>query len=124
MSGILGVDNVLFDVGDLGAAREHYAGLGLVERFAFPGIAGYALGDERPGLLLREVAGCELSGPRGPHLWLEVADVAGFAAEHGIVAEQRTIRTGVVVEVTDPWGNTLGFTDYSLDPARARAQDA
>jgi hypothetical protein len=118
---ILGVDNVLFDVGDLDAARAHYAALGLVERFAFPGIAGFAIGDERPGLMLREVAGLPESDARGPHLWLEVADAASFARDHGVEAPIRAIRTGAVVEVTDAWGNTLGFTDYTTDPARARA---
>src|SRR6266699_7173713 len=54
--GVLGIDNVLFDVGDLEAARRFYGELlGLEEKFAFPrvGLVCFRLGDEEPGLLVR-----------------------------------------------------------------------
>ena len=53
---ILGVDNVLFAVGDVLVARRFYTDiLGLSEAFAFAeaGIVGYQLGTEEPGLLIR-----------------------------------------------------------------------
>ena len=75
---ILGVDNVLFAVGDVLLARRFYTDvLGLTEAFAFAeaGIVGYKLGSEEPGLLIRLdpdlVPGPPLTTPR---LWLEVPD--------------------------------------------------
>ena len=53
---ILGVDNVMFAVGDALLARRFYTDvLGLTEAFAFPeaGIVGYQLGSEEPGLVIR-----------------------------------------------------------------------
>ncbi len=44
----------------------------------------------------------------GGRVWLEVLD-APFQ-----------VATGWTVEVTDPWGNTIGFTDYTTMPARGR----
>jgi catechol 2,3-dioxygenase-like lactoylglutathione lyase family enzyme len=63
---VLGLDNVLLDVGDLEAARGFYGGrLGLGVKFDFPeaGIVGFRLGDEEPGLLVR--AGDVPPGPPG-----------------------------------------------------------
>ncbi len=118
-----GVDNVLIEVGDVERARDHYRALGFVEKFAFSGLVGFAIGDERPGLVVREVQGlAESDVAIGPHLWIEVADAAALAAHLGI-ADIREIRTGRVFEVTDPWGNTVGFTDYAHDPARARPRE-
>ena len=74
---ILGVDNVLFAVGDLATARAFYEGrLGLKVKFAAPehGIVGYALGSEEPGLVVRQEV-LSYSTPRAtPKVWLEVAD--------------------------------------------------
>jgi hypothetical protein len=66
MTGILGIDNALFDVGSLAAARTHYSALGLVEPFR--------------------------------------------------------LRTGWAAEYADPWGNVVGFTDYTREPAFARPE--
>ena len=126
--GVLGVDNVLFDVGDLGRAREFYGGLlGLEEKFAFPqaGVVCFRLGDEEPGLLVR-ASGAEPAAPRpSPRLWLEVPNARAAAttlgdAGVGLLAEPKELRTGWVVELADPWGNVIGLTDYLNDPARAR----
>jgi len=126
--GVLGVDNVLFEVGDLEGARRFYGELlGLPEKFAFPeaGLVCFRLGDEEPGLLVR--AGTVQPGPprQSPRLWLEVPNARAAAAVLGdagvaLLAEPRELRTGWVVEVADPWGNVIGLTDYSGDPARAR----
>jgi len=53
---VLGVDNVMLAVGDLGQARTFYESiLGLAVKFAVPqaGVVGYRLGGEEPGLMIR-----------------------------------------------------------------------
>jgi predicted enzyme related to lactoylglutathione lyase len=126
--GVLGIDNVLFDVGDLEAARRFYGELlGLEEKFAFPriGLVCFRLGDEEPGLLVR-ASGAEPGAPRpSPRLWLEVPNARAAAAMLGdagvgLLDEPRELRTGWVVELADPWGNVIGLADYLNDPARAR----
>ena len=73
---ILGVDNVMFAVGDALLARRFYTDvLGLTEAFAFPeaGIVGYQLGNEEPGLVIRLDPDLQPGPPRvSPRLWLEV----------------------------------------------------
>jgi predicted enzyme related to lactoylglutathione lyase len=128
---VLGLDNVLLDVGDLEVAKGFYAGrLGLGVKFDFPdaGVVGFRLGDEEAGLVVR--AGDVPPGPPrpSPRLWLEVADAreAGKAlAASGVtlLGEARELRTGWLVEVADPWGNIIGLTDYLLAPERARQRE-
>jgi catechol 2,3-dioxygenase-like lactoylglutathione lyase family enzyme len=126
---ILGVDNVLFAVGDVLQARRFYSDiLGLPEAFAFPeaGIVGYKLGGEEPGLLIRLDPDLPPGPPLAtPRLWLEVPDA--HAAEKALhskgvdpIGPVRELRTGFVIEIADPWGNVIGLTDYSLAPAMAR----
>src|SRR4029450_3691013 len=72
---VLGVDNVLLDVGDLEVAKGFYGGrLGLGVKVDFPdaGVVGFRLGDEEAGLVVR--AGDVAPGPprSSPRLWLEV----------------------------------------------------
>lgn len=130
---ILGVDNVMFVVGDALLARRFYTDvLGLTEAFAFAeaGIVGYQLGNEEAGLVIRLdpdlPAGPPLASPR---LWLEVPDAhaaESLLRERGIepLEPPRRLRTGFVVEVADPWGNVVGLTDYTLAPAMARESAA
>jgi predicted enzyme related to lactoylglutathione lyase len=127
---VLGVDNILLSVGDLNEAQRFYGEqLGLPLKFSFEaaGIAGYRLGNEEPGLLLRVAPISPAPARATPRLWLEVPD-AHIAAEHlaaqGIAVLQSPfeVATGWAVEVADPWGNVIGFTDYRKDPARARSQ--
>nr|WP_300149975.1 hypothetical protein [Propionicimonas sp.] len=51
-------------------------------------------------------------------LWFEVADAAAVAREVGTTTFP--IPTGLTAEVVDPWGNKVGFTDYTLRPELAR----
>ena len=126
---ILGVDNVLFGVGDVFEGRRFYTDiLGLPESFAFPeaGIVGYKLGGEEPGLLIRLDPDLQPGPPiASPRLWLEVPDAHAAEAalhERGVdpLGPVRELRTGFVIEIADPWGNVIGLTDYTLAPAMAR----
>jgi catechol 2,3-dioxygenase-like lactoylglutathione lyase family enzyme len=123
MIDIKGIDNVLVPVGDLDEAVEFYAGkLGLpvVFRLDGPGIVLFRLGAEPPGLLVRrdEHAGTA-TGP-APRLWLEVADARRVAET--LAETPFAVATGWTVEVSDPWGNIIGFTDYTTMPERGRAR--
>jgi predicted enzyme related to lactoylglutathione lyase len=129
---ILGVDNVLFAVGDLATARVFYEDrLGLKVKFAAPehGIVGYALGSEEPGLVVRQEVLSDSTPRATPKVWLEVADARAAAeilAGAGVLplADPFEIRTGWTVEVSDPWGNIVGLTDYVKAPAMARRPPA
>ena len=126
----LGFDNVLLTVGDLAEAVDFYdrrLGLALAFRLDGPGIALFKVGDETPGLLLRRADGYEPRRPEqtGARVWLEVRDARDAArslAEAGVepLAEPFEVATGWTVEVADPWGNVLGFTDYTKRPDAGR----
>jgi catechol 2,3-dioxygenase-like lactoylglutathione lyase family enzyme len=126
---VLGIDNVLFTVGDLPAAAEFYGarlGLPLAFRLDDRGIALFRLGDESPGLLLRAVPGePHHNNAACPRVWLEVADARAAAAElarRGLtpLRDPFPVATGWSVEIPDPWGNVVGFTDYTTMPERGR----
>jgi predicted enzyme related to lactoylglutathione lyase len=119
---VFGIDNVLFAVGDLDQAVEFYhAKLGLPVKFEVPqiGIAAFRLGDEEPGILVRAQA------ETTPRVWLEVDDARRTAEElkhQGIepLKPPFELHTGWAFEVADPWGNVIGFTDYTKDRSLAR----
>lgn len=125
---VLGIDNVFVAVGDYELALDFYAGtLGLPVKFQLPhlGIAGFHLGRDEPGLLLRAGAIHPHEPRETPRVWLEVRDARAAAAElraRGLepLADPFEVATGWTVEVADPWGNAIGLTDYSKDPTRAR----
>jgi predicted enzyme related to lactoylglutathione lyase len=124
---VRGIDNVLFTVGDLDTAVDFYAGqlcLPLAFRMDGSGIALFRLGDEPPGLLVRQgpVTG---AGEGLQRLWLEVADARATAkaladASVTILTEPFSTATGWTVEIADPWGNVVGFADYTTMPERGR----
>jgi len=125
---ILGVDNVILAVGDLREARRFYEGvLGLRVKFSDDehGILGFAIGEEEPGLVIRAQA-IEKCEPRlTPRVWLEVPDARAAAAAleasgQSLVAPPLHVGTGWTVELSDPWGNVLGLTDYVGMPSLAR----
>ena len=125
---ILGMDNVLVPVGDLGAAKEFYAGaLGLKVKFelADHGIALFSVGDEAPGIMVRVDPRAGAGTAPAMRLWLEVPDAqvaAGHLTEQGVgpLAAPFEVATGWAVEVADPWGNVIGLTDYRKRPELAR----
>lgn len=120
---VLGIDNVLFAVDDLPAAVRFYAGLGLdlVFRRDDAGLALFRLGPEPPGLLVRRRR--DGDPPAAGRVWLEVRDARAAADElagtPGLGAPF-PVATGWTVEVTDPSGNVVGFTDYHTMPERGR----
>jgi predicted enzyme related to lactoylglutathione lyase len=125
----LGFDNALLPVGDLPEAVAFYERVGLPVKFRLDeaGIALLEIGKETPGLLLRVEDGFGHRPPPWPatRLWLEVPDaraVARSLSEVGIspLDTPFSTSTGYVVEIADPWGNVIGFTDYLKRPELAR----
>ncbi|MEV6809527.1 VOC family protein [Streptomyces sp. NPDC017248] len=126
---LLGFDNVLLPVGDLGEAVAFYerAGFAVGFRLDEAGIALLRIGAETPGILLRAEEGLRQRPPHwpAPRIWLEVADARAAArdlAAAGIppLDEITQGATGWTVEIADPWGNLVGFTDYTKRPALGR----
>ncbi|MFE9608600.1 VOC family protein [Streptomyces sp. NPDC006012] len=126
---LLGFDNVLVPVGDLGEAVGFYqrAGFAVGFRFDEGGIALLKVGGETPGILLRaeEEIGYRPPPWPSPRIWLEVPDARVAArrlADAGIATldEPAAVATGWAVEIADPWGNVIGFTDYSKRPELGR----
>ncbi|MCX5368431.1 VOC family protein [Streptomyces sp. NBC_00015] len=126
---LLGFDNLLLPVGDLGEAVDFYerAGFTVGLRFDEAGIALLKVGGETPGVLLRheETLGHRPPPRPSPRVWLEVPDARAAArrlAEAGITPLDPpfSTSTGWTVEIADPWGNVLGFTDYLKRPELAR----
>ncbi|MEU1270522.1 VOC family protein [Streptomyces sp. NPDC005799] len=126
---LLGFDNVLLPVGDLGTAVGFYerAGFAVGFRFDEAGIALLKVGAETPGILLRQEDGLGHRPPSwpSPRLWIEVTDArkaASWLAAAGIAPldEPIAVATGWTVEIADPWGNVIGFTDYGKRPELGR----
>ncbi|MFI6566255.1 VOC family protein [Streptomyces sp. NPDC050534] len=126
---LLGFDNVLLPVGDLGTAVGFYESAGFAVGFRFDeaGIALLNAGAETPGVLLRQEDGLGHRPPPWPsaRLWIEVTDARTTAralAAAGIppLDEPFAVATGWTVEIADPWGNVVGFTDYTKRPELGR----
>ncbi|MFD4622580.1 VOC family protein [Streptomyces sp. NPDC058475] len=126
---LLGFDNVLLSVGDLGEAVGFYerAGFPVAFRLDEAGIALLKVGKETPGVLLRLDEELSRRPPSwaSPRVWLEVRDARAAAdalASAGIqpLDAPFPVATGWTVEFADPWGNVIGFTDYGKRPELAR----
>lgn len=126
---LLGFDNVLLPVGDLAEALAFYerAGFAVGFRLDEAGIAGLKVGGETPGILLRTEEGLGYRPPPWPsaRVWLEVPDARAAAralSDAGLVLldEPASVATGWTVEIADPWGNVVGFTDYTKRPMLGR----
>lgn len=126
---LLGFDNVLLPVGDLGQAVEFYerAGFPVAFRLDDVGLALLKVGGETPGILLRAEDEFWHRPPPWPatRVWLEVPDAreAGRAMRAAGIPpldEPFSTATGWTVEIADPWGNVVGFTDYSRRPELGR----
>ncbi|MFB6934050.1 VOC family protein [Streptomyces chartreusis] len=126
---LLGFDNVLLPVGDLGEAVGFYerAGFAIGFRLDEAGIAQLKVGGETPGLLLRQEEALGHRPPPwpSPRVWLEVPDARAAARtlrDAGVepVDAPFSTATGWTVEIADPWGNVVGFTDYCKRPELGR----
>ncbi|GHH12907.1 VOC family protein [Streptomyces lanatus] len=126
---LLGFDNVLLPVGDLAEAVLFYERAGFTVGFRLDeaGIALLKVGGETPGLLLRQEDELGHRPPPwpSPRLWLEVPDARAAARKLGDAGIETldppfSVATGWTVEIADPWGNIVGFTDYSKRPELGR----
>ncbi|MFE1438020.1 VOC family protein [Streptomyces sp. NPDC058739] len=126
---LLGFDNVLLPVGRIGEAVEFYERAGFTVGFRFDeaGIALLKAGGETPGILLRQEEALGHRAPPwpSPRIWLEVPDVRAAARalrDAGVALLDGPFpgATGWTVEIADPWGNVIGFTDYSKRPELGR----
>lgn len=115
---LLGIDNVFFQVGNLDIAIEFFEKLGFKLKFRIPRISSALLeiGGEVPGLMLRES-----KDPRPSKMWIEVSDAldAKKTVPEGTLLQTAT---GITYEISDPWGNIIGFADYSKRPELSRAK--
>ncbi|POX54240.1 extradiol dioxygenase [Streptomyces sp. Ru71] len=126
---LLGFDNVVLPVGRLGEAVEFYERAGFVVGFRLDeaGIALLKVGGETPGVLLRHEDELGYRPPAWPasRVWVEVPDARVAALRlvgAGITPLEMpfAVATGWTVEIADPWGNVIGFTDYTKRPELAR----
>ena len=126
---LLGFDNVLLPVGDLGEAVGFYGRAGFTVGFRLDeaGIAQLKVGGETPGLLLRQEEALGHRPPPwpSPRVWLEVPDARAAARtlrEAGVetIDAPFSVATGWTVEIADPWGNVVGLTDYCKRPELGR----
>ncbi|MFE5819804.1 VOC family protein [Streptomyces sp. NPDC056479] len=126
---LLGFDNVLLPVGDLAEALGFYERAGFTVGFRLDeaGIAMLKVGGETPGLLLRQEEAVAHRPPPwpSPRVWLEVPDARAAARalrDAGVepLDAPFSVATGWTVEIADPWGNVIGFTDYSKRPELGR----
>ncbi|MEU6574983.1 VOC family protein [Streptomyces sp. NPDC046805] len=126
---LLGFDNVVLPVGDLCEAVAFYARAGFAVGYRFDegGLALLRVGRETPGILLRAEEEFGRRPPLwpAPRVWLEVPDARAVArrltgAGIALLDGPTAVATGWAVEVADPWGNVLGFADYSKRPELGR----
>jgi predicted enzyme related to lactoylglutathione lyase len=125
---ILGIDHVVFTVGDISQAIKFYLKLGLKLQFQSEqtGAAVMVISAEHPNLLLLKAKEeIKKGGLERPRLWIEVKDAQAATVElkekgFQFAREPFLIPTGWLVEVVDPWGNIVGFNDYHLQPQFGR----
>lgn len=82
----------------------------------------FRVGDETPGLGIG-VTQAPVAG--GQKVWFEVPDARAAADELSskgvrLSSPPFEIPTGWAFELRDPWGNVIGFTDYTHKPELGR----
>jgi|GEM_PF-2200007 hypothetical protein len=103
----LRLDNVILHVPDVETAAQWYrrtAGLTVV--LVTSEVAVLHPADGGAGVVLRR---CDDLGRAT--VWFEVADASAVGRELGV--EPFAVGTGLCAQIRDPWGNTVGFADYS-----------
>jgi predicted enzyme related to lactoylglutathione lyase len=113
-------------VADLNEGTRYYENLGFQVQFRSNelGVTVFLLGEDFPKLLVTTEAP-PVPGTGASRLWLEVADVKAVlpklkAKTAQFVREPLIIATGWLVETADPWGNVMGFRDYTAQPDYGR----
>lgn len=119
---LLGIDNIFFEVGNIEQAILFYQKLGFTLKFKIPAMqaALFNIGNEEPGLLVRQS-----NAPRPSCFWVEIADAHEAqreCAELKVSGTMLQAATGLTFEIDDPWGNKIGFADYSKKPELGRKQ--
>jgi predicted enzyme related to lactoylglutathione lyase len=112
-------DNFFLPVTDLNKAKEFYGTvLGLPIKFDFSerGMAAFTVGNQEPALIVKDV---HTFPDAIQTIWFVVDDLNSDyrrLKESGVrfLSEPFPIPTGLAVEFTDPFGNRLGITDYSV----------
>jgi predicted enzyme related to lactoylglutathione lyase len=125
---MLGIDHIVFTVGDISQAVQFYVKLGLklVLQSEQTGAAVMSISAEHPNLLLlRAKEDIKKGGLERPRLWIEVTDAQAATEElkekgFQFAREPFLIPTGWLAEVADPWGNIIGFNDYHRQPQFGR----
>jgi predicted enzyme related to lactoylglutathione lyase len=125
---ILGIDHVVFTVGDLSEAVNFYERLGLRLQFQSEQAAAavMVISEEHPNLLLKKADVGNPATLEQPRFWVEVRDAQEAIRElkengFKLAGEPRFATVGWLVEVVDPWGNVMGFIDYKHQPHFGRA---
>jgi predicted enzyme related to lactoylglutathione lyase len=111
-------DNFFLPSGDLKKGKEFYQDLlGLSVKFDFSnmGMIAFKVGDNEPALILKDTSKFPNTKPT---IWFVVDNVQEEykrlkAKGLKFLSEPFPIQTGLAVEFEDPFGNTLGLTDYS-----------
>lgn len=101
----LRLDNVIVHVP--AAAAWYHQRIGLTPILVTDTIAVLHTQNHGPGICLKH----DSVAIGGSTVWFEVADARDLADPFDVTPQR--IRTGWVIEVRDPWGNTIGLTDYS-----------
>jgi len=119
MSDIADYDNFFVPTDNIDAAKHFYSEtLGLSTKFDFSdaGMVAFKVGDQEPAIIVQDLAKIPNAKPA---IWFTVADVRSAyknLKSKGVVflSEPYEIPTGLAVQFTDPFGNRLGITDYSM----------
>ena len=114
-------DNFFLPSSDLKKGKEFYQNLlGLPIKFDFSnmGMIAFKVGNNEPSIILKDVTKFPEAKPT---IWFVVDRVAEEykrlkAKGVKFLSEPFKIQTGMAVEFEDPYGNRLGFTDYSKSP--------
>ncbi len=120
---ILGITNVIFPVGDLNQAKVFYEKLGFRYKFHIDGlgVVVMGIGEGRQNLVLKkENLSPVKSSPHHARLFVEVEDAheaKGWLRLRDLVStEPIQMPAGWIIEVSDPWGNIVGFSDHTIRP--------
>ena len=114
-------DNFFLPSSDLEKGKKFYRDiLGLPIKFDFSGMGmvAFKVGGNEPAIILKDTAKFPETKPS---IWFMVDNVKEEYTRLKVkglqfLSQPFEIHTGMAVEFEDPFGNKLGFTDYSKSP--------